>query len=80
VVRVGLDLITIVIEVSQALALAILTSCAVSPARATAAETILSGFNALPEHHLVDEAEIAREDGIVDVVDDCDGDGFMSGK
>lgn len=76
-VGVSLALFTIIVKVSQALALAVLAARAVSAAGAAAAETILSGFDTLPQHHLVDEAEITGKHGIVDVVDHCDGYGIV---
>jgi hypothetical protein len=50
----------LVLQISKALAVAELASGAVTAACAAAAETILSGFDALSVDHIVDEPEISR--------------------
>lgn len=69
----------LVVQVGQAQAARVLAR-GVGLARAAAAEAILSGLDAGAQDHAVDEAKVGREDGLVDLVDDGDGDGLVRGK
>ena len=82
VIRIGLDVLIFVVvspvqEISEALARAELAPLAIPATGAAAAETILGGIHTSAEYHLVNELEVARQNSIVDGVDDGDGRGLV---
>lgn len=66
----------LVYEVAQALAALVHAPSAVLAVTA-AAETSLSGLDAVAVDHGIDEAKVGGQDGLVDLVDNCNRDGFV---
>lgn len=69
--------ISLFVEISEAEAVTELAASAVAAAGAAATETILCSFDTLSVDHLVDEAEVVRQDLVVYIVDNGDGDRLM---
>jgi hypothetical protein len=47
---------------------------------APSAEVFVCSLHAVTQNGVLDEAEVGRNGGVVDVVDDCDGIFFMRGE